>query len=528
MSSRTSFLAIVLLACSARDAEPPADAGAPAADDGGGLDGGTTTVDDAGASTSDAATSDAGVDAGPITDALLCSARVGAPNPFHIPPGCEEIFAAPAYCGAIVGGQVEYFDLTTGAVCHGPALLGGELFGSASLGWAGDAFYACNGSRLMRASLTDGSVVDLGTPCEAVTTFSGGLLVMPSIAESLVAYPSEGDAAGSRITALPPVSYGASRLGASENDVALAWHSTDRVGLADFDDAAPSARDLLLVDYDDWIWGIDLLPSGELVIATPDRTGHSVRVIDSVTGELVRGLTPAFAGGVAGLMSGLDCYSGPPPAPLPEGTFTVETDVPPVAGCGAVADYADTMDNRHTPSIMSGSCVEGRNSNYLGYCDLLDPAATSELHIVGVYQGTYAPGTGGHWDCGGEECVYVDPTAPGIVEVTVHARARSIVLALSSYEAVEWRLTVDPGAVIERVLVSEYPSSLASVVSGLAAGVPVEGFDACDFGYGWEPEHNTGGTDIRRTIAATRALTGLAETTFQGCYAGTSFVVPYL
>jgi hypothetical protein len=521
-------IAMVLLACSARDAPGPGDAGRSISDGGPGTDAGMMLAPDAGPPGSDAGAIDAGRDAG--AEALLCSGRIGAPNPFHIPPGCEEIFAAPTYCGAIVNGQVEYFDLETGAVCHGPVLLGGELFGSASLGWAGDAFYACNGNRLMRASLTDGSVIDLGTPCEAVTTFTGGLLVLPSIfvGGSVQAYPTEGDAMGGRGTPIAaPI--GPSRFGAHGDDIAFAWHSTDRVGLVDLDDAAPTARDLVLVDYDDWIWGIDVLESGDVVIATPDRTGHSIRVIDGITGELQRGLSPEFTAGAFGLMSGLDCYSGPPPAPLPEGVFTLETGVPPAAGCGSIATYADTMDNRHSPSIMSGSCVEGRPSNYLGYCDLLDPAATSELHVVGVYEGTYAPGTRGYWDCGGAgDCVYVEPTAPGVVQVTVHPRSRGIVLALSSYEAVEWQLMIDPGATVERVILSEYPSSLASVVTGLPAGVTVETYDSCDFGYGWEPEHNTGGTDIRRTIAQTRAFTGMAETTFQGCYAGSSFVVPYL
>ncbi len=453
-----------------------------------------------------AAPSDSGLD-------VLCTSRIGPSNPFTIPPECADVFDASAYCGAITSGRVVYIDLDTGAVCDGPTLRGGALFANASLGWAGDAMYACNGSRAMKISLRDGSVIDIGTPCVAVTTDDDGeLLVLPGYGGDVVHYASEGDAMSGRAGSTDALGHGSSRIGAHEDDVVLAWHSTDRVGVADLSVASPLARELRLSGYDDWIHGLDVLPTGEVLVAGIDRTagGTGVEVItlyDATTGAVVRSVTPALSS----MIEGLTCLSGAPPSPLPVGVFTHETDVPASGACGAIDSYASVMDNRHRPSVMSGTCVMGRPSNYLGYCDLLSASDPAELHVIGVYEGT--GGTHG--------------TVHGTVDVTVRARPRPIVLVLSSYEAVDWRLTIEPGATIERVLVSDFPGGIASIVTGLPAGVTPEVIDACDFGFGWEPEHNTGGSDIRRTIAAIRGLTGLAETTFQGCYAGTSFTVPY-
>ncbi|HEY0302509.1 MAG TPA: hypothetical protein VGC36_14285, partial [Rhizomicrobium sp.] len=115
----------------------------------------------------------------------------------------------------------------------------------------------------------------------------------------------------------------------------------------------------------------------------------------------------------------------------------------------------------------------------------------------------------------------------GRVRVTVEPRPQPIVLALSAYEPIDWELTVAPGAVLERVIVQGYG---AARLHGVPDGVPVQVVDRehiCSYGYGWEVEHNGGGGNYRALLAELRALTGLTETSFQGCYTGDSFTVPH-
>lgn len=454
----------------------------------------------------DVGTDARGLDAASAPDAradLLCGGRLGAANPFTIPSACSAVFAASAYCGTIAGGRVRYVDLDTGAVCDGPTVRGADLFGNAAIGWAGDAMYACNGSRIVRISLRDGAVIDLGTPCEAVTTDDGAslLVLADTSAGDLLVYGTEGDAMSGRPARTVAVSYAASRIGARGDSAVLSWHSTDRVALVDLAAAVPAPTDLVLAGYDDWIHGVDVLASGDVAVGEIDRTlgADVIAILDPLTGP-VRTVRPSLAGDLGGLA----CFSGPPPAPLAMGVFSHETAPPASGACSAIASYADTMDNRHPPSAAtSATCTMGQPSSYLGFCDLLDPA-DPELHVISVYQGS-----------------------GGVIDVTVRARPRPVVLALTSYEPIEWRVTLEPGATIDRVLVSDFPGGAASSVTGLPLGVTAEVIEACGYGYGWEPLHNTGGGDLRSTISALRGLTGLAETTFQGCYEGSAFVVPF-
>lgn len=460
-------------------------------------------------STPDAAAVDAFVPSDSGLD-LICGGRLGAANPFTIPPACAAIFSASAYCGALVGSSVVYIDLDTGATCAGPSIRDADLFSNSSLGWAGDAMYACNGSRAIRISLRDGSVLDLGTPCEAITTDDGtSLLVLATLGSgNVTVYADEGDAMSARVDRTLAVSAAASRIGARGDRAVLSWHSTDHVVLADLSVTPPTTLDLPLGGYDDWVHGVDLLPSGEVVVAEIDRTtggaGSEVLVLhDPVTGAVRRTVRPTLTG----MIEGIACFSGPPPGPLSAGTYTHETGPPPSGTCGAITGYATTMDNRHPPSPPTGArCAMGMGtaSSYVGYCDLLSPSDASELHVLSVYQGT-----------------------SGVIDVTVHARPRPVTLALTSYEPIDWRISLDAGATLERVLVSDFPGGAASTVTGLPSGLSAETMTACGYGYGWEPAYNTGGGDLRSTIAAIRGLTGLAETTFQGCYEGTSFEVPY-
>ncbi|MHC4469436.1 MAG: M56 family metallopeptidase [Planctomycetota bacterium] len=68
--------------------------------------------------------------------------------------------------------------------------------------------------------------------------------------------------------------------------------------------------------------------------------------------------------------------------------------------------------------------------------------AERELHVVGVYEGEYAPGVGHH--------------SFGTVRVRVERSGVPLLLALSSYEPVDWKVELAEGVVLQRVVASGY------------------------------------------------------------------------
>jgi hypothetical protein len=165
-----------------------------------------------------------------------------------------------------------------------------------------------------------------------------------------------------------------------------------------------------------------------------------------------------------------------------------------------------------TPIEMN--CLGGgyRSSNYALSEEVLTPGATEELHVIGVYEGRGNPGFRRY--------------PQGVIDVVVRPRPKPIVLALSSYESILWRITPEPGAVLSRVILQgHFPQE----VEGIPEGVPVLHRDAaatCGLAYGWEIAHG-GGRAFELMMASLRRFTGLIETSFQGCYAGNRFEVPY-
>lgn len=122
------------------------------------------------------------------------------------------------------------------------------------------------------------------------------------------------------------------------------------------------------------------------------------------------------------------------------------------------------------------------------------------VHIVGVYEGKTSKGR--------QEGVLPE------VQVALTHRGKPIVLVLSSYEAVRWRLQGAPGRVVA-VLLSGYKTSL---VEGLT-GVPILRIGTS---YAYAPgsaEYAQLQADVRRYVG-TRPIAS-----FQGAYAGSQFSV---
>ncbi len=204
--------------------------------------------------------------------------------------------------------------------------------------------------------------------------------------------------------------------------------------------------------------------------------------------------------------------SAPPPTSTPTpGDDIIEPEPDPCQSLSGAATRAD-----FPPSIPNPmNCGPGGYdaSNYAVLDEDLPAESAEELDVIVVYEGR-----GAEHGPGSEERV------AGVVQVRVHPRPKAVVLALSSYEPVRWRITLDPGATLSRVVVQGY---YTQEVEGVPAGVPVLHAEPCGYAYGWEVEQNSGGGNYAAMIAGIRAVTGLHETSFQGCYTGDRFEVPY-
>lgn len=126
--------------------------------------------------------------------------------------------------------------------------------------------------------------------------------------------------------------------------------------------------------------------------------------------------------------------------------------------------------------------------------------ANTELYILGVYEG--------------------DRHKYGKVTVFLGARPRPIALVLTAYESVEWQIELEPGALLERVLVSGYH---AQSVTGLPSYIPVQSssYDqrSPNFIYGYDNR------TCAKAVDVAVQLYGKAPAEYFCQYKGAAFVI---
>jgi hypothetical protein len=187
---------------------------------------------------------------------------------------------------------------------------------------------------------------------------------------------------------------------------------------------------------------------------------------------------------------------------------------PPTETVNVTGRRADFPPSLPDPRICVGGALP---SNYAMPPDALPTGASEELHVIGVYEGMVPDGPSHGF---GEH-------PRGVVRVTVGERPKPVVLFLSAYEPVRWEITLTPAASLSRIITQGYYDQ---EVTGAPAGVSVthrgieDGFGCM---YGWEVSANLGGCDYWTLIRTIRHVTGLTETSFQGCYAGSEFAIPH-
>lgn len=164
-------------------------------------------------------------------------------------------------------------------------------------------------------------------------------------------------------------------------------------------------------------------------------------------------------------------------------------------------------------------------STYLG------SASDSELHVIGIYEGTPA---GDHdseawwFKCpqpATSEChrTYTSRRTPKQVKVHVSYQAKPVILALVATEATQWLVDAADGVVIERVILAGYG---AQQVEGIRDGIPTDI-------YTHDPSPCTSCRqdrryfyDYRRSHPRLGEITGRKPSSFQGRYTGIDFVIP--
>ncbi len=133
-----------------------------------------------------------------------------------------------------------------------------------------------------------------------------------------------------------------------------------------------------------------------------------------------------------------------------------------------------------------------------------------EMHVIGVYS---AKNRGNDQE--------------GPVEVEVRVTSRPVVLVLTSYFSVDWHIKVAKGVRIKKAIVSGY---FAQDILGLPAGVPLENRsayrkDSPDRKGGWFYAYEWNTPHWREMVRRLNEMTGLPVASFQGQYAGESFVI---
>lgn len=115
--------------------------------------------------------------------------------------------------------------------------------------------------------------------------------------------------------------------------------------------------------------------------------------------------------------------------------------------------------------------------------------------------------------------------AGGVVQVRVHASQKPQVLALSSQSMHSWRLIVDDGAKLEKIIVA---TPTIVWMEGVPEATKIEYLPKekmCSYPYSWEEVHNPD-NEFRLLMGALKKITGVMPVSFQGALIGRDFVLP--
>jgi len=190
-----------------------------------------------------------------------------------------------------------------------------------------------------------------------------------------------------------------------------------------------------------------------------------------------------------------------------------------VLGVGTGMWIVPTAQHKLTQKIATNSPVNFEANCYLGSSYKFSSHVGSltgnkELHLIAAYEAT-SPQDNGN-------------PSKNTIEVKIQRKNKPIILALSAYAPINWNVTIEPGAVIEKIIIDGYEKQTISGVSG----IPIEehsykgtekSLSEGNFMYQWDST-----TDSSNSSSIVTKLEQISQTSlssFQGCYRGTSFVI---
>ena len=164
-----------------------------------------------------------------------------------------------------------------------------------------------------------------------------------------------------------------------------------------------------------------------------------------------------------------------------------------------------------SPISSAANCGLDGSDDFSAYIG--SSSGNKELHLIGVYEA----------NADRKNRNYLSKSA---IEIKVERRNKPIILALSAYEPVQWNITPEPGAVIEKIIVNGYHNQTVSGVSG----IPIEEYSyeetgnyIGDFIYKWGATPES--TNTSSLVTKLEQINRTSLTSFQGCYRGTSFTI---
>lgn len=189
------------------------------------------------------------------------------PTPAPTPPNISNGLA-PNTCIALItvtGGhsiKIATIDLTNGVVTKGVALQMrvDHTIDPSSLAAVGNEAIFCDGSRIIRANRTDGSVKIHERPCTSIAADETGIYVLPSVGGTIDLFP-DADSLATGFRVAPVASMPGSILGVGASGLLSTWYSGSKV--------ASTAGILDLQGYDDSIFGVSGATGGRIVISSP-------------------------------------------------------------------------------------------------------------------------------------------------------------------------------------------------------------------------------------------------------------------
>ncbi|MEG4943530.1 hypothetical protein [Microcoleus sp. F4-D5] len=176
----------------------------------------------------------------------------------------------------------------------------------------------------------------------------------------------------------------------------------------------------------------------------------------------------------------------------------------------AVQQKLDEKTAFTSPISSVANCGLGGSDDFSAYIG--SSSGNKELHLIGVYEAN-----ADHKN---------RDLSQSAIEIKLERRNKPIILALSAYEPVQWNITAEPGAVIEKIIVNGYHNQTVSGVWG----IPIEehsyeetGNYIGDFIYKWGATAES--TNTSSLVTKLEEINRTSLTSFQGCYRGKNFAI---